>query len=400
MGASLLYGGAFAEAIEHLDKAVVMLETADSPELALRFNASPLAAARILRALAAFVTLDPERAAAEARRAVAAAERIGDAASQSYVYGWKAIFEAVRRNPAEASADARRVLAITTDKELRMWAPSATLVEEWAHSLPGEGLFSAARVRQARPALMEVGLDLILGPVVAALAVEREARAGREGEGLGLVEEMLAHASSNGIRWHDAELRRLRGEALAFSAEAEPARAEAEFNAAVAIAREQGARAFALRAAASLAKLYQATNRPAEAHAVLAPALEGFSSTPEMPEIAEAQALLATLDSNSLNVRGGLLAGAERIGQYRRSRRRWERQLSVESCGSECDCRTAGRFFDTCPRLCSYFVHRYGFPHEFLAPIQERTRPMQNNRSSTAGGNALPVVDGDRYISG
>ena len=30
-----------------------------------------------------------------------------------------------------------------------------------------------------------------------------------------------------------------------------------------------------------------------EAHTVLAPALEGFAPTPEMPEIAEAQALLA-----------------------------------------------------------------------------------------------------------
>ena len=45
----------------------------------------------------------------------------------------------------------------------------------------------------------------------------------------------------------------------------------------------------------SLAKLYQSTGRPADAHAVLAPALEGFSPTPEMPEIAEAQALLAAL---------------------------------------------------------------------------------------------------------
>ena len=43
---------------------------------------------------------------------------------------------------------------------------------------------------------------------------------------------------------------------------------------------------------AALAKLYQSTGRPAEAHAVLAPALEGFAPTPEMPEIAEAQALL------------------------------------------------------------------------------------------------------------
>ena len=57
----------------------------------------------------------------------------------------------------------------------------------------------------------------------------------------------------------------------------------------------QGARSFGLQAALKLAKLYQSTGRPVEAHDVLAPALEGFSPTPEMPEIAEAQALLAAL---------------------------------------------------------------------------------------------------------
>ena len=61
---------------------------------------------------------------------------------------------------------------------------------------------------------------------------------------------------------------------------------------AIAIAKQQGTRSFELRAALALAKLYQATGLPADAHAVLAPALEGFASTPEMPEIAEAQALL------------------------------------------------------------------------------------------------------------
>jgi hypothetical protein len=49
-----------------------------------------------------------------------------------------------------------------------------------------------------------------------------------------------------------------------------------------------------LRAALSLAKLCQSNGR-AEAHAVLAPALKGFSPTPEMPEIAEAQKLLERL---------------------------------------------------------------------------------------------------------
>jgi hypothetical protein len=45
----------------------------------------------------------------------------------------------------------------------------------------------------------------------------------------------------------------------------------------------------------ALAKLYQSTGRPAEARTVLAPALKGFSPTPEMPEIAEAMALMHRL---------------------------------------------------------------------------------------------------------
>ena len=71
--------------------------------------------------------------------------------------------------------------------------------------------------------------------------------------------------------------------------------AEEAFLTAIAVAQQQKARSFELQAALSLAKLYQSTGRAADAHAVLAPALEGFSPTPEFPEIAEAQALLAML---------------------------------------------------------------------------------------------------------
>jgi hypothetical protein len=65
-------------------------------------------------------------------------------------------------------------------------------------------------------------------------------------------------------------------------------------------AREQGARSFGLQAALKLAKLYQSTSRPADARAVLAPALERFSPTPEMPEIEEAQTLLGELSNPSV----------------------------------------------------------------------------------------------------
>jgi hypothetical protein len=70
---------------------------------------------------------------------------------------------------------------------------------------------------------------------------------------------------------------------------ANTARAEEAFLTAIAIARQQKARSFELHTA--LAKLYQSTDR-ADARAVLAAALEGFSPMPKFSEIAAAQTLL------------------------------------------------------------------------------------------------------------
>jgi hypothetical protein len=61
--------------------------------------------------------------------------------------------------------------------------------------------------------------------------------------------------------------------------------------AAIAIAQSQKARSFELRAALALAKLY----RDADAHAALAPAVEGFPPTQQFPELTEAQTLIAAL---------------------------------------------------------------------------------------------------------
>jgi predicted ATPase len=104
---------------------------------------------------------------------------------------------------------------------------------------------------------------------------------------------LFAYAGRLGHRAFEAELHRARAEILLERDPANPAPAEEAFQRAIAIAKEQGARSWGLRAALSLAKLYQSTARPAEAHAILAPALEGSAPTPEMPEIAEAQGLLA-----------------------------------------------------------------------------------------------------------
>ena len=112
------------------------------------------------------------------------------------------------------------------------------------------------------------------------------------------IDTALALANETGEDWTDALLHRIRAAILLKRDPANPAPAEEAFLAAIAIAQAQKARSFALQAALSLTKLYQSTGRPVEAHAILAPALEGFSPTTEMPEIGEALALLAALAAN------------------------------------------------------------------------------------------------------
>jgi predicted ATPase len=112
---------------------------------------------------------------------------------------------------------------------------------------------------------------------------------------LALIDEALVMSQEGGDRLYDSNLHRLHGNILLKRDPANPARAEEAFKTSLAIAKQQGARTFELLASLALAKLYQSTDRLVEAHAVLAPALEGFSPTPEMPVIAKAQALLAAL---------------------------------------------------------------------------------------------------------
>jgi predicted ATPase len=128
----------------------------------------------------------------------------------------------------------------------------------------------------------------------AALA-EAEANAGETDAGLRRLDDALAELEATEARWYEAEIHRIRGEILLKRDPADTAAAEQSLQAAIAIAQSQKARSFELRAALSLAKLYHAANRDADALAVLAPAAEGFPPTQQFPELTKAQALLAAL---------------------------------------------------------------------------------------------------------
>ena len=132
-------------------------------------------------------------------------------------------------------------------------------------------------------------------PSYQGLLAEIEAEGGGAEAALAGVDGALTLAGETGEHWFDAALHRIRGEILVKQSPADPAPAEAAFLAAIAVAQQQKARSFGLRAALSLARLYQSMGRPIDAYDVLGPALAGFSPTPEFPQIAEAKALFEAL---------------------------------------------------------------------------------------------------------
>jgi predicted ATPase len=156
----------------------------------------------------------------------------------------------------------------------------------------------AAQLRRALSAYADQGASTGV-PFFQGLLAELEVDTLGANEAVARIDEALALAYRTDYRCDLAFLHRLRGEILLKRNPTDPGPTERAYKKAIVIAKQQGARSYNLLASLSLAKLYQSTRRLSDASTILALALEGFSPTPEMPEIAEAQALFERLASSS-----------------------------------------------------------------------------------------------------
>ena len=128
----------------------------------------------------------------------------------------------------------------------------------------------------------------------AALADGRRA-AGKYAAALGVVGNGFAVATETGQHFWDAGLHQLKGELLLDTDPANAAEAEALFCRALDIARAQEAKSFELRAATSLARLWQRQGKRAEACALLAPVYAWFTEGFDTGDLVEAKVLLDEL---------------------------------------------------------------------------------------------------------
>ena len=96
-------------------------------------------------------------------------------------------------------------------------------------------------------------------------------------------------------RWCEAEVNRIAGEIALLSPEPDTAKAEAYFERALAVAREQQAKSWELRAAMSMARLWRDQGKRQQAHDLLAPVYGWFTEGFDTLDLKEAKALLEAL---------------------------------------------------------------------------------------------------------
>jgi predicted ATPase len=288
------FAGEYVRAREHLERALSLFEPGRDDDLAFRFGYDAGASAMAYLAFASWSLGDVGRARFLIESIKARIESVAHAGSRASGTALVAHFELMRGDSSRVPQHAKELARLASEHNLSMFRAYGAFLEGWAGAHFGgldEGLEG---MRHGVEALRGQNVVLLDGLIKIALA-KAEARAGDFDRAAAILGEALATSERTGHLTFDAELHRARGEILLKRDPANSAPAEEAFLTAIAVAQGQKARSFELRAALSLAKLYQSTARPIEAHAVLAPALEGFSPTPEMPEIAEAVALLASL---------------------------------------------------------------------------------------------------------
>jgi predicted ATPase len=112
---------------------------------------------------------------------------------------------------------------------------------------------------------------------------------------LAALAEALAVMDDTGLRYYGAELSRLQGAVLLLQAVPDAAQAEACFQQALDVARQQQAKSWELRAATSLARLWQSQDKRQEAHDLLAPVYAWFTEGFDTADVQEAKVLLGEL---------------------------------------------------------------------------------------------------------
>jgi predicted ATPase len=311
MGQSLFWLGELSAARSHLEQAIVLDDPQQHPAAVYSGGRSPGWFALNLVAQALWLLGYPEQAMERIYEALTLTRELARPFPLSGALCWAAWLHQYRREGPLAQERAEASIALATEHGFVARGALGTIMQGWALAEQGQGEAGITQLRQGLAAYRATGSEVGRTNHLSLLAAAY-GNVGQTAEGLHVLAEALTFAHTTGERCWEAELYRLKGELLFQSGvqglesgvltpdvelQTRDAEAEACFRQALDIARRQQAKSLELRAAVSLARLWQHQGKRAAAYELLAPVYGWFTEGFDTDDLQEAKALLDELNS-------------------------------------------------------------------------------------------------------
>jgi predicted ATPase len=236
----------------------------------------------------------PTQAVQRSQKALALAQALAHLQSLAYAQHTAAFLYHRRRETPALQTQADALLTLATAQEFPLWVGHGTFWQGWVLAMQGQGAAGLAEIRQGLAADLATG-STSWQPYSLGLLAEASGVGGHPDAGLTALAEALAVTDTTELRYYAAELYRLKGALLLQQAVPDAAQAAACFHQALAIARQQQAKSWELRAATSLARLWQSQGKRQEAYDLPAPVYAWFTEGFDTADLQDAKALLEDL---------------------------------------------------------------------------------------------------------
>ena len=257
MGTSLLLTGDIAEGRAHLRSGDRALRSCRASSAGDAIWPRRRGGNLVFRSLALWLLGYPEAALADADHALKDAREIGHAATLMYALNHAAIFAHIHcGNYTAAKAELDELVALANEKGAPFWKALGTINQGLLLALTGNASDAIKTFTSGMTAYQSTGATLYRPQHLSYLA-SAYAELGQFEEAWRCIGEAMTAVETTKERWYEAEVNRMAGEIALKSPEPDAAKAEAYFERALTVARQQQAKSWELRAAMSIARLWR-----------------------------------------------------------------------------------------------------------------------------------------------
>jgi class 3 adenylate cyclase/predicted ATPase len=294
MGISLMCTGDVAQGRAHFDRAIALYDPSEHRPLALRFGHDNRVAVLSYRSWSLWMLGYPDAAVADAEHALKDAREIGQAATLAYALAHASFPPMLCGSHALAAARSQELVALAEDKGAWFWKPHGMMQQGCACALAGRPS-EAVQITTAGITAYRLSGSNAWMPWFLSNLGWAYAELDQFDDAWGCIGEAMTAVETTKEKWCEAEIHRLAGEIALKSPERDAAKAEAYFERALPVARQQKAKSWELRAAMSMARLWRDQGKPQRARELLAPVYGWFTEGFDTLDLKEAKALLDEL---------------------------------------------------------------------------------------------------------